>query len=104
MSRPPGNSLEADQRARVSEPGRSLEEGIRHLISRVREELDYNDAKGQSAFRMGMHDGLRFAEDALVNLLNQHGHPAHPRPTPKDMYLRPRSRIGPSPGCKTDVR
>ena len=85
VSRPPGNSLEADQRARVSAPGESLEEGIRHLISRVREELDYNDAKGQSAFRMGMHDGLRFAEDALVNLLNQHGHQGEPRPTPMDM-------------------
>ena len=85
VSRPPGNSLEADQGARVSEPGQSLEEGIRLLITRVRDELDYNDAKGRNAFRMGMHDGLRFAEDALVNLLNQHGHQAHPRPSPMDM-------------------
>ena len=84
VSRPPGNSLEADQGARVSEPGQSLEEGIRLLITRVRDELDYNDAKGGNAFRMGMHDGLRFAEDALVNLLNQHGHQAQTRPTPMD--------------------
>ena len=84
MSHPPGNSLQADQGARVSEPGTSLEEGILNLIDRVREELDYNDAKGGSAFRLGMHDGLRFAEDALVNLLNRHGHEAQVRGTPMD--------------------
>ena len=84
MSRPPGNSLAADQRARVSEPGDTLEEGVRRLIHRVREELDYNDAKGQSAFRLGMHDGLRFAEDALVALLRRHGHHSESRSTPLD--------------------
>lgn len=84
MSNPPGNSLEADQGARVSEPGESLEEGILNLIKRVREELDYNDAKGTSGYRLGMHDGLRFAEDALVNLLNRHGHQAEVRGTPMD--------------------
>lgn len=84
MSHPPGNSLQADQSAQVSEPGTSLEEGILNLIERVREELDYNDAKGRSAFRLGMHDGLRFAEDALVNLLNRHGHEAEVRGTPMD--------------------
>ena len=85
MSHPPGNSLLADQSRQVSEPGESLEEGILNLIERVRQELDYNDAKGGSAFRMGMHDGLRFAEDALVNLLNRHGHQAEVRETPMDM-------------------
>ena len=85
MSHPPGNSLQADQRARVSELGESPEQGILHLIERVRQELDYNDAKGRSAYRLGMHDGLRFAEDALVNLLNRHGHHAEVRETPMDM-------------------
>ena len=84
MRRPPGNSLEADQGARVSEPGDGLDDGIHQLILRIREELDYNDAKGQTAFRMGMHDGLRFAEDALVDLLRRHGHQAKARPTPLD--------------------
>ena len=84
MSRPPGNSLEADQDARVAEPGTDLVEGIRHLILRVREELDYNDAKGGSAFRLGMHDGLRFVEDALVNLLRRHGYDSESRSTPLD--------------------
>ena len=85
MSNPPGNSLQADQNRRVSDPGESPEVGILHLIERVREELDYNDAKGSSAYRLGMHDGLRFAEDALVNLLNRHGHQARVRETPMDM-------------------
>lgn len=85
MSHPPGNSLQADQRARVSELGESPEQGILHLIERVRQELDYNDAKGRSAYRLGMHDGLRFAEDALVNLANRHGHHAEVRETPMDM-------------------
>ena len=84
MSLPPGNSLEADQDARVADPGSTLEEGIRQLILRVREELDYNDAKGRSAFRLGMHDGLRFTEDALVNLLRRHGHDSEARSTPLD--------------------
>ncbi|MXZ67718.1 MAG: hypothetical protein F4X18_06480 [Acidimicrobiia bacterium] len=84
MSHPPGNSLQADQGARVSEPGTSLEEGILHLIERVREELDYSDAKGASGYRLGMHDGLRFTEDALVNLLNRHGYEARARATSMD--------------------
>ena len=85
MSHPPGNSLETDQGARVSEPGSTLVEGLRHLIMRVREELDYNDAKGRSAFRLGMHDGLRFTEDALVDLLRRHGYDSESRSTPLDV-------------------
>jgi len=84
MNRPPGNSLQTDQGARVSEPGDTLQEGIRQLILRIREELDYNDAKGQSPFRLGMHDGLRFAEDALADLLNRHGYHSEARSTPLD--------------------
>ncbi len=81
---PPGNSLKADQGARVSEPGDTVHEGISRLIMRIREELDYNDAKGQSAYRLGMHDGLRFAEDALADLLERHGYHSEARPTPLD--------------------
>jgi len=39
------------------------------LLSRIREELAYNAAKGNGAYRHGMHDGLKFAEDALVAIL-----------------------------------
>lgn len=84
MTRPPGNSLEDDQQARVVEPGETLADGLGNLLARIRGELDYNAAKGRSAFRMGMHDGLRFAEDAVVYLLVSHGFESSSRPTPHD--------------------
>jgi hypothetical protein len=31
-----------------------------------------------------MHDGLRFAEDAVADLLRRHGHDADSRPSPLD--------------------
>jgi len=46
--------------------------------------FDYSDAKGASGYRLGMHDGLRFTEDALVNLLNRHGYEARARATSMD--------------------
>ena len=84
MKRPPGNSLEIDQRSRVTEPGETLAEGLDNLVDRIHQELDYNDAKGQNAFRLGMHDGLRFAEDALVDLLRRHGRRSESGSTPLD--------------------
>ena len=79
MTRPPGNSLAADQRARVAEPGEDLVAGLRALLERIAEEVDFNDAKGTAPYRLGMHDGLRFAEDAIADLLARHGHDAATR-------------------------
>jgi len=76
VTRPPGNSLASDQGSRVAEPGDDLAAGIRALLGRIAEELDFNDAKGTAPYRLGMHDGLRFTEDALVDLLRRHGHEA----------------------------
>ncbi len=76
MIEPPGNSLEAAQGERVVEPGDDLAAGLRALLARIAEELDFNDAKGTAPYRLGMHDGLRFAEDALADLLRRHGHEA----------------------------
>ena len=84
MTVPPGNSLEPKQHARVADEGTSVVNGLVALLDRIREEIDYNDAKGQSPFRLGVHDGLRFAEDALVDLLRRHGHNAESRPTEFD--------------------
>ncbi len=84
MSVPPGNSLDSDQAGRVADAGTALADGLRALLERVQAELEYNDAKGTSAFRLGMHDGLRFAEDAIVDLLQRHGHEAESRPTEID--------------------
>ncbi len=76
MIEPPGNSLAVEQGERVAEPGGDLAEGIRALLARIAAEITFNDAKGTAPYRLGMHDGLRFAEDALVDLLRRHGHEA----------------------------
>ncbi|MBA3245464.1 MAG: hypothetical protein H0T61_09870 [Actinobacteria bacterium] len=76
MIEPPGNSLESAQGERVVEPGSDLAAGLRALLERIAEELDFNDAKGTAPYRLGMHDGLRFAEDAVADLLRRHGHEA----------------------------
>jgi hypothetical protein len=81
---PPGNSLEAVQRERVVEPGEDLAAGLRALLARIGEELDFNDAKGTAPYRLGMHDGLRFAEDAIADLLRRHGHEAEAPGRPTD--------------------
>ena len=83
MTEPPGNSLARDQGRRVAEPGADVVTGLSALLVRIREELDFNDAKGSAPYRLGMHDGLRFAEDAIADLLRRHGHeagaPSHSR-------------------------
>lgn len=76
MTKPPGNSLDAVQQGRVAEPGESLAEGLYALLERIASEIEFSDAKGTSPYRLGVHDGLRFAEEAVANLLRQHDHEA----------------------------
>ena len=77
---PPGNSLEADQGHRVIASGDTLADDLQNLLGRINAELDYNVAKGSTPFRQGMHDGLRFAQDAVADLLSRHGHTAEVEP------------------------
>jgi hypothetical protein len=84
VTRPPGDSLELTQDGHVADPGHDLSEGLRELLARINEEIDFNTAKGSSAYRLGMHDGLRFAEDAVVELLRAHGYEAAQRPRAQD--------------------
>ena len=79
-SPPPGNSLESDQGHRVIPSGDTLADDLRNLLKRIDGELDYNAAKGSTPFRQGMHDGLRFAQDAVADLLACHGHSAEVEP------------------------
>lgn len=76
MIEPPGNSLEASQGGQVVEPGADVVEGLVALLTRIGEEIDFNDAKGTAPYRLGMHDGLRFAEEAIADLLRRHGREA----------------------------
>jgi hypothetical protein len=84
VTRPPGNSLDADQLARVAEPGEDVVAGLQALLARIAEEIDFNDAKGTAPYRLGMHDGLRFAEEAVADLLRRHGHAVETRDRPVD--------------------
>jgi hypothetical protein len=56
----------------AAQPLASLPATVADLLVRIREELAYNAAKGDGPYRQGMHDGLRFAEDALVAILSKH--------------------------------
>jgi len=84
VSGPPGDSLELVQDGRVADTGSDLADGLGELLARIGEEIDFNSAKGSSAYRLGMHDGLRFSEDAIVELLRAHGYEAEERPRAQD--------------------
>ncbi|MBM3679198.1 MAG: hypothetical protein FJW96_15195 [Actinobacteria bacterium] len=80
MTRPPGNSLDADQGERVigvigaaiAADGAIADE-LEALLARIHEEIAFNRAKGEAPYRLGMHDGLRFAEEAVADILRRHG-------------------------------
>jgi len=76
MIEPPGNSLAASQGERVVEPGADLVEGLHGFMTRIAAEIEFSDAKGTAPYRLGMHDGLRFAEEAIADLLRRHDHEA----------------------------
>jgi len=81
---PPGNSLEAAQGGKVAASGDTLGDGLVALLDRVRQEIAFNEAKGAGSYRLGMHDALRFADDAIVDLLRSHGYPVDESPRPAD--------------------
>ena len=84
MIEPPGNSLAAAQGERVADPGEDLPAGLRALLARITEEIEFNDAKGAGPYRLGVHDGLRFAEDAVADLMRRHGLAAETADRPAD--------------------
>jgi hypothetical protein len=59
----------------AARPLADLPATVADLLFRIREELSYNAAKGDGPYRQGMHDGLRFAEDALVAILDSYAGP-----------------------------
>jgi glutaredoxin len=81
---PPGNSLEASQEGMVAESGDTIADGLVALLARVREEIAFNEAKGGGSYRLGMHDALRFADDAIVDLLRNYGRDVGQSPRASD--------------------
>jgi glutaredoxin len=71
---PPRDSAILEQGTMAARLQEDLLDTLDDLVTRIREELAYNAAKGGGAYRQGMHDGLRFAEEALVSIAEQHGH------------------------------
>ena len=69
---PPRDSASPEQGTMAANPQDDLASTVSDLVIRIREEQAYNVAKGGSPYRQGMHDGLRFAEDALVTILKRH--------------------------------
>jgi hypothetical protein len=84
MIEPPGNSLAATQGGRVADAGDDLAAGLQALLARITDEIDFNDAKGAGPYRLGVHDGLRFAEEAVAELLRGHGLAAETTDRPVD--------------------
>jgi hypothetical protein len=83
-ARPPGDSIERIQAGHVAATGEDVAAGLQALLARIGDEIVFNLAKGSSPYRLGMHDGLRFAEDAVVDLLRSHGYEAEQRPRDAD--------------------
>lgn len=71
---PPRDSATLEQGVMAAQSQAELADTLADLVVRIREELAYSAAKGGGAYRQGMHDGLRFAEDALVAIIEQQGH------------------------------
>lgn len=45
-------------------------EALTHFVRRLQREMEFNALKEGSPYRDGQHDGMRFARDAIVRMLN----------------------------------
>lgn len=73
MQKPPRDTALVSQGTMAARRHDELAATLVDLLSRIEEELTYSAAKGSGPYRQGMHDGLRFAQDALSAVLAEHG-------------------------------
>jgi hypothetical protein len=73
MQKPPRDAASMSQATMAARRHDELAATLVDLLGRIEEELAYNAAKGSGPYRQGMHDGLRFAQDALAAVLAEHG-------------------------------
>jgi glutaredoxin len=48
----------------------SVEGRLVHFVRRLQREMEFNAAKDEAPYRDGQHDGMRFARDAILRILN----------------------------------
>jgi glutaredoxin len=51
-------------------PGATTEAQLTHFVRRLQREMEFNAAKDGAPYRDGQHDGMRFARDAILRILN----------------------------------
>lgn len=51
-------------------PEGTTEEQLVHFVRRLQREMEFNAAKDGAPYRDGQHDGMRFARDAILRILN----------------------------------
>jgi glutaredoxin len=54
----------------LPEPGDATATALSHFVHRLQREMEYNAAKDGAPYRDGQHDGMRFARDAILRILN----------------------------------
>ena len=48
----------------------TVEAELAHFVRRLQREMEFNAAKDDAPYRDGQHDGMRFARDAILRILN----------------------------------
>jgi len=43
---------------------------LTHFVQRLQREMEFNNAKDAAPYRDGQHDGMRFARDTILRILN----------------------------------
>jgi len=51
-------------------PEGTTEAELVHFVRRLQREMEFNAAKDGAPYRDGQHDGMRFARDAILRILN----------------------------------
>jgi len=51
-------------------PGDPTAAALTHFVRRLQREMEFNNAKDAAPYRDGQHDGMRFARDTILRILN----------------------------------
>jgi glutaredoxin len=53
-----------------NQPDDPTTEALTHFVRRLQREMEFNNAKDPAPYRDGQHDGMRFARDTILRILN----------------------------------